>query len=545
GWTRAASISTSTESSIVKVGSQSLKFTASSTEDAVVRKTFASAQDWSGYERISFWIYADRLATSTATTTQLLTFQIYDANNPSMIQQNINVWKEDRWQYEEVVLNSTGTAAYDGVTYIQFRTDWASTEDINFYVDQIRAYNQTERAAEMFVDKDGALVVTGRGGVELVAPQSGAGTLPGVKVSGAIVELGQPLSVNVGGDVGFDYDIQFLGTGLSQITSEGPLRIAGGDANHAENLTITVGGTGDIIAELANASSTFMITQAAYASTTAFIINSEINSTSTPAAGLFQIITDVNSDESVKFVINPAGQVGIASSTPSAQLAVAGSIIGSGNIVLYGTTATSTFGAGIQATQVKITGPVAPSAGQVLTATDVLGNASWQTAAAGSGGSNWNFISATAIRPTSTVGIIISASSTFAGNVSIGTSSDNKPTMFVDSGNGRVGIASSTPSAALGVQGNIIGSGNLTMYGANVTSTFYHPVQILDSSNAPMRVSQSASQYSVFQTNASGDLTIVLTGDELIIDDNLEVCSGSCPAFSFTGNGNLIVEDEL
>jgi hypothetical protein len=308
-WTDDTNTTTSTERSIVKVGGQSLKITAGATEDEVVRKTFGSAQDWSSYERISFWIYADRLATSTATTTQLLSFQVYDPQNPGMITHNIRFQEEDRWQYEEVALDATGTAAYDGVTYIQFRTDFGSIGDINFYIDQIRAYNSSERAAEMFVDRDGTLVVTGRNGVELVAPNTGSGQLPGVKVDSATVEIGQPLSVNVGGDVGFDYDIQFLNTGLAQITSEGPLRIAAGDPNHAENLTLTTQGTGDVIVELSQASSTLTVTQVAYASTTAFEINSEATATSTPSGGLLRIITDVNSDENEVFKIDAAGDV--------------------------------------------------------------------------------------------------------------------------------------------------------------------------------------------------------------------------------------------
>jgi len=54
----------------------------------------------------------------------------------------------------------------------------------------------------------------------------------------------------VGGDVGFDYDIQFLNTGVSAISSEGPLQILAGDANHAENLTLGTQGTGDVVVDI-------------------------------------------------------------------------------------------------------------------------------------------------------------------------------------------------------------------------------------------------------------------------------------------------------
>src|SRR3989338_7263798 len=62
-----------------------------------------------------------------------------------------------------------------------------------------------------------------------------------------------------------------------------------------------------------------------------------------------------------------------------------------------------------------------------------------------------------------------------------------------------------------------------------------------------MKVAQSATQYSMFQADASGDLTVTLTGDELIIgDENLEVCAGgACPAFTLSGTGNLVVEGDL
>jgi hypothetical protein len=128
--------------------------------------------------------------------------------------------------------------------------------------------------------------------------------------------------------VGFDYDIQFLSTGLSQITSEGPLRIAAGDANHSENLTLTTSGSGDVIVELTASSSTFMVTHAWDASNTIpFIINSETNSTSSvdvDASGvLFQIISDVDSDENVVFTIDAGGsyRYDMTGATPASDVA--------------------------------------------------------------------------------------------------------------------------------------------------------------------------------------------------------------------------------
>jgi len=214
-WTRSANIATATESTIVKTGGQSLKLTASSTEDEVVRKQFSSNQDLSGYERISFWIYADRFATSSATTTQLLSFSYRDTGGTETTS-TISFQQAGRWQYQEITLTSTA-ADKDAINYIAFRADFGGIEDINFYIDQIRAYNSTERSGEMFVGKDGALVLMGRGGVE-IGRADGSSNKPGIKVDSAVVEFNQPMSVNVGGDVGMNNDLQFLSTGLSQIT---------------------------------------------------------------------------------------------------------------------------------------------------------------------------------------------------------------------------------------------------------------------------------------------------------------------------------------
>jgi hypothetical protein len=251
-WTKSTHTVTTTETSTyVKVGDQSLKITSNwGAEDEYVRKTFGSAQDWTLYERMGFWIYTDNLATSTsASTTHMLTFQINDPENPSMIQHNIIFQAEDRWQYEEVVLNATGTTARDGVTSIQFKVE-PETTTTNFYIDHIRVYNENERASEFFVDKQGNFNIFSPAGIELTAATAGKGNLPGIKVGSAIMEVNQPMAVNVAGDVGINYDLYFAGSGLSQITSAGPLQISAGDPNHYENLTLTTGGTGDVLIDI-------------------------------------------------------------------------------------------------------------------------------------------------------------------------------------------------------------------------------------------------------------------------------------------------------
>ncbi|MDF1498684.1 MAG: hypothetical protein P1P85_05045 [Patescibacteria group bacterium] len=58
-------------------------------------------------------------------------------------------------------------------------------------------------------------------------------------VSETAITMNRPMQVNVAGNTGISYDLNFLNTGTTQITSEGPLVISAGDANHSENLTIT------------------------------------------------------------------------------------------------------------------------------------------------------------------------------------------------------------------------------------------------------------------------------------------------------------------
>ncbi len=245
-----------------KVGTQALKIDTTEGESASstgskaqydhVRKTPASTQDWSSYERLSFWI----LSTQTSTTTdQIINFNLHDSGSGTTTH-NITIKEINKWQYEEVNLAATSTTGLDAIDYIQFQIR-QDTDSPNFFIDHMRVYDDDERAQDLFVDADGNVVLTGRGGVELVGPTVSSGQLPGVKVGAATVEIGKPLAVNVGGDVGFDYDIQFLNTGTSYITSEGPLKILAGDANHVEDLTLGTQGTGGVIVDIQGASTTY------------------------------------------------------------------------------------------------------------------------------------------------------------------------------------------------------------------------------------------------------------------------------------------------
>ncbi len=86
------------------------------------------------------------------------------------------------------------------------------------------------------------------------------------------------------------------------------------------------------------------------------------------------------------------------------------------------------------------------------------------------GSSNWQFIGANAIRPTTTVGIIVNASSTFNNNLTVGTST----ALFVDSGNGNVGIGTVRPTSKLTINGGgfaVSASGIATTTIGSATST--------------------------------------------------------------------------
>ncbi len=158
------------------------------------------------------------------------------------------------WQYEE--WDISGISGRTSLAWFGFRVD-VDYGSPSFYIDQIRLYDSDLQAGEMFVDSSGNLVVWGQKSVEIGRTAASNGSLPSIKAGSAIVEFNQPISVNVGGDVGFDYDIQFTNLGLAQITSAGPLAILAGDPNHAENLTLGTQGTGDVIVDIINSTTSY------------------------------------------------------------------------------------------------------------------------------------------------------------------------------------------------------------------------------------------------------------------------------------------------
>ena len=220
---------------------------------------------------------------------------------------------------------------------------------------------------------------------------------------------------------------------------------------------------------------------AAVSVTSTASMTSDIFKISNLGSGKSFVVEDEDTDTTSAFVVDAGGNVGVASSTPSATLSVQGNIIGSGNLILYGSV-TSTLG------KVEITGfkyatsSMSISSGYVLT-TDTQGYGTWQAVPSGV----WSYLGTT-IYPTggATMNIVIGSSTDATprydldvwGNASFGTTTDyTKPLLLVNSYTTRVGIASSTPSDTFAVQGNIISSGNIKVYDTS-TSTFGGAIDI-------------------------------------------------------------------
>ncbi|MCK4892044.1 MAG: right-handed parallel beta-helix repeat-containing protein, partial [Candidatus Pacebacteria bacterium] len=226
---------TVTETTKIKVNDGAMKITttASSSNTDYLRKTISS-EDWSSADRIGFWIQG-------TVAGQIVSIQFYDSGAVTS-DYNITISSANEWRYEEWDISGITSTSRDDVDWIQFIID-DDTSSPTFYIDQLRRYNAssaTNRMAEFFLDADGSLVMFGDQGVEIGRTSPGS-SLPSIKVGGANVQINNPLQINVPGNTGMSYDLNFLNTGTTQITSEGPLIISAGDANHNENLTITTG----------------------------------------------------------------------------------------------------------------------------------------------------------------------------------------------------------------------------------------------------------------------------------------------------------------
>ncbi|MDF1498790.1 MAG: carbohydrate binding domain-containing protein, partial [Patescibacteria group bacterium] len=254
-WTESDGVNTAvaTETTQVKVNDGSMKITtvAGSSNTDTLQKTITS-EDWSSTDQIGFWIKATQ-------TGQIISIQFKDSVAVAE-DHNIIIKNANQWQYEQWDISGITSTSRDIISWIQFIIDDDTSSPI-FYIDQLRRYNNssaTNRMAEYFVDADGTLVMFGDKGVELGRSIPGS-NLPSMKIGSATVQINNPLDLQVEGDVGVEYNLEFLNNGTSYINSAGPLSIVAGDSNSFENLTLTTGNTGDVIIDIADSTNGFRI----------------------------------------------------------------------------------------------------------------------------------------------------------------------------------------------------------------------------------------------------------------------------------------------
>ncbi|MDO8343794.1 MAG: hypothetical protein Q7T48_11370, partial [Cellvibrio sp.] len=168
---------------------------------------------------------------------------------------------------------------------------------------------------------------------------------------------------------GFNVDKIWFAEGNLGIGNKNPsskLTVNGGDmvVSSAGSATTTISSGVSTFAGgfISQASSTFTgdltVNSDAYASNSFFVDAStgQIGIGTTTLAGLFTVGTSTPA-----LVVSPLSYVGIGTSTPSTNFAVAGNIMGSGNMVLYGT-ATSTIAGPVElASPFRTAGNIYPS----------------------------------------------------------------------------------------------------------------------------------------------------------------------------------------
>jgi len=429
----------------------------------------------------------------------------------------------------------------------------------------------------------------------------------------ANIVLNRPLQVNVAGDTGISYDLQFMNTGVSNIVSNGPLTISAGTIYRADNLTLTTRAneqTGDFGTAATTTATT--LTDSGKAWTADEWIGGTITIVAGAGKGQTQTITDNDAtvitvadwdatlgDPSANSVYRlsyaPAGDVlaNIANANaifggfkvlgndnggyafrvaPDGSVHIGGE--GAGESSLFVKQNITAYGGILSLRQLDISsagtpvattatsgGSCADSTAYYYKVTAINGNGETTgtaqfTVTTGASGTNINLNTIAWSAVTGATGYKIYRST--ENNDWDGDANDQwvdgkvvaAPAITYDD-DCAGDTASLVPPTA-----NTTG-GKLAINTAGVSPT--RRFEVLENTGAApqMKIISDSSNYSEFYVDATGDLSLKLTGsggdDLILLDENLKICASgdfgsvSCPTAGFTisGTGNLIVENKV
>ncbi|HOI97236.1 MAG TPA: hypothetical protein PLA19_01905, partial [Candidatus Pacearchaeota archaeon] len=425
---------------------------------------------------------------------------------------------------------------------------------------------------------------------------------------GANIVLNRPLQVNVAGDTGISYDLQFMNTGVSNIVSNGPLTISAGTIYRADNLTLTTRAneqTGDFGTAATTTATT--LTDSDKAWTADEWIGGTITIVAGAGKGQTQTVTDNDAtvitvadwdaalgDPSANSVYRlsyaPAGDVlaNIANANaifggfkvlgndnggyafrvaPDGNVYVGGE--GAGESSLFVKQNITAYGGILSLRQLDISSAGTP------TATSATGGSCANTtyyykitAINGNGETTGTAQFSVATGAADSLNTIAWSAVTGATGYKIYRSTENNDwdgdanDQWVD---GKVvaapaitydddcagDTASLTPPAA-----NTTG-GKLAINTAGVLPT--RRFEVLENTGAApqMKIISDSSNYAEFYIDATGDLNLKLAGsggdDFTLLDENMRICAGgdfgsvSCPisGYSVSAAGNLVVENKV
>ncbi|QQG37864.1 MAG: hypothetical protein HYS26_04550 [Candidatus Kaiserbacteria bacterium] len=286
------------------------------------------------------------------------------------------------------------------------------------------------------------------------------------------------------------------------------------------------------------------------------------------------------------FAIDANGLVGIGTSSPASVFSI-------GNVANFINSGTSTVYGALQMTAFNLTGSATSTAANGINLNDgcfsVNGSCLGGSVGSGTQGQLPFYQAAgTSLTATSTIFL------TTSGNFGVGTTTPSAKMEIAGASSGSTfdnlflsNLASATSSAsrltfrALDVLGNststaaiasilqqnygagqgdlvfsTLQSGSLTEamrlssagYLGVGTTTPFRKLSVADAvSTAQLALAYDAGRYTQFLTDASGDLTIDPSGNDIFLnDDNLWSCTGgSCPSGNPTGTGNIVAENKI